>query len=157
MFKWYQQSLYIYIKTFGTFSTRAQTEFTSFSNNTQHHQLSCRYCATNMANITRRLFRPLKNSYSNIVNSNYSFKTNHNVIKFIKTSAGLIAIGGIVLYAGKKYHSVNVVYAAARPRKVTFLYPVLPENVLSFYIFFIIYLITILNLLLSYIYLRYVD
>ncbi|XP_008545028.1 calcium uptake protein 3, mitochondrial isoform X1 [Microplitis demolitor] len=70
-----------------------------------------------MANITRRLFRPLKNSYSNIVNSNYSFKTNHNVIKFIKTSAGLIAIGGIVLYAGKKYHSVNVVYAAARPRK----------------------------------------
>ncbi|XP_057342108.1 calcium uptake protein 3, mitochondrial isoform X3 [Microplitis mediator] len=70
-----------------------------------------------MANITRRLFRPLKNSYSNIVNSNYSFKSNHNVIKFIKTSAGLIAIGGIVLYAGKKYHSVNVVYAAARPRK----------------------------------------
>ncbi|XP_074098396.1 calcium uptake protein 3, mitochondrial-like isoform X3 [Cotesia typhae] len=70
-----------------------------------------------MANISRRLFRPIKNCYSNIVTNNYIVKTNENITKFIKTSAGLIAIGGIVFYAGKKYHSVNVVHAAARPRK----------------------------------------
>ncbi|CAD6227721.1 GSCOCG00006175001-RA-CDS [Cotesia congregata] len=69
-----------------------------------------------MANISRRLFRPIKNCYSNIVTKNYTVKTNESIIKFMKTSAGLIAIGGIVLYAGKKYHSVNVVHAA-RPRK----------------------------------------
>lgn len=96
-----------------------------------------------MANISRRLFRPIKNCYSNIVTNNYTVKTNENITKFIKTSAGLIAIGGIVLYAGKKYYSVNVVHAAARPRKVTFLVSSLTGKHVT-YFYFSLYLITVL-------------